>query len=84
MEVIAQVRIEQARDWGEAKAWWGRHTPAERMRVWRVIQGDPESVRGASDTEIELLTRFAQLGFTELVLRPDTESANLRERHGLS
>ena len=59
---IVKLQAIQDQDEAAAMAWWKEASGADQMRIWLAIQ------RLGGMPELELISRFAQLGATHIAL----------------
>ena len=59
LRIISDVEQDQA----ACEKWWNEATDTEKLRVWNAIQTK------FSDPAMEIVSRFAQLKFSEMMLK---------------
>lgn len=57
---ILRLVAENEQDRSCCRDWWREATPADRLQVWEAIQRDYD------DPVMEIVSRFAQLAFSEM------------------
>jgi hypothetical protein len=62
-----RVISDTEQDRAECRRWWADATEADKLRVWFTIQRD------YADPAMEIMSRFAQLAFTEMLLAEEQE-----------
>ena len=66
---IAVVVTGQDQDYMSALEWWREHSEKEKIGVWALMNGSIDEIRSADDDILEIISRFAILGFVEVSLR---------------
>lgn len=56
-----RILADNDQDRAEARVWWRESSNSDKMHVWREIQ------RHYEDPAVEIMSRFAQLAFAEMV-----------------
>ena len=62
-KLLVSLRADQDQDIEAAKEWWRTSDVPAKMRVWNAIQ------KHYDDPAMEVMSRFAQLGYTLIALR---------------
>ena len=66
---IAVVLADQDQDYAKALQWWREHSEEAKIDVCVCMNSSPDEMRSADDDTLEILSRFAIIGFTEVCLR---------------
>lgn len=59
--MIARITADNDQDREMCKQWWRETSAADKIRVWNLIQ------QNHADPVMEIMSRFAQLAFGEMV-----------------
>jgi hypothetical protein len=71
-DMLAVVRSHQDQDFEHAKKWWREHSENSKAAVWLLLNDDAALLRDLEDdAALDLVTRFAIIGFREVALRAE-------------